>query len=299
MTKKTNIQNKQYNPDKEIVSLSQRRVDTMVFIRDTDPATFKKLDTHFHQFHPTSNYQTVVALTLVGLVFFDKSKKWDQNGKDRIVTLTAKGEALLNNLDDIKITNKDYLEDHAQRQLERKNSGNKAQKQYRRELGYNTDTLITPMEVDLLTAFTKNPFIDVAMACQVLRMDKSAEPVMRSRLTRLRNRKMIKNYKNRDGQYCIIQKGLDRLEAYHWGELELNGTDSETETENEIQPATPAKRPEHQPQLPFLAHSEPEMNLSRQANTALDTMSALIKQNDHYRKLFEDIRNLIDAELNQ
>ena len=171
MTKKTNIQNKQYNPDKEIVSLSQRRVDTMVFIRDTDPATFKKLDAHFHQFHPTSNYQTVVALTLVGLVFFEKSKKWDQNGKDRIVTLTAKGEALLNNLDEIKITNKDYLEDYAQRQQERKNSGNKAPKQYRRELGYNTDTLITPMEVDLLTAFTKNAFINAAMACQVLRMD--------------------------------------------------------------------------------------------------------------------------------
>lgn len=299
MTKKTNTQNKQYNPDKEIVSLSQRRVDTMVFIRDTEQATFKKLDAHFHQFHPTSNYQTVVALTLVGLVFFDKSKKWDQNGKERIVTLTAKGEALLNNLDDIKITNKDYLEDHAQRQLERKNSGNKAPKQYRRELGYNTDTLITPMEVDLLTAFTKNPFIDAALASQVLRMDKSAEPVVRSRLTRLRNRKLIKNYKNREGQYCITQKGLDRLEAYHRGELELNGTDSETEN----QPATPAKRPEHQPQLPFLSEPEPEpepeMNLSRQANTALDTMSALIKQNDHYRKLFEDIRNLIDAELNQ
>jgi len=299
MTKKTNIQNKQYNPDKEIVSLSQRRVDTMVFIRDTEQATFKKLDAHFNQFSPFTNYQTVFSLYLVGLTQFEKSGIWNQDGKNRLVTLTAKGEALLNNLHEVKIAHKDYWEVNAQKKWKQENGGRGVLKQYRRETGYNTDKRITPMEVDLLSAFTKNAFMDTDLACQVLRMDKSATAVMRARLARLRNRKLIKNYKNRDGQYCITQKGLDRLEAYHRGELELNGTDSETETENEIQPATPAKRPEHQPQLPFLAHSEPEMNLSRQANTALDTMSALIKQNDHYRKLFEDIRNLIDAELNQ
>jgi len=198
-------------------------------------------------------------------------------------------------LHEVKIAHTDYWEVNAQKKWKQENGGRGVLKQYRRETGYNTDKRITPMEVDLLTAFKNIAFMDTDLACQVLRMDKSATAEERARLARLRNRKLIKNYKNRDGQYCITQKGADRLAAYHRGELELNGTDSETETNTETN--TPAKRPEQQPQLPFL--SEPEMNLSRQANTALDTMSALIKQNDHYRKLFEDIRNLIDAELNQ
>ena len=178
MTKKTNIQNKQYNPDKEIVSLSQRRVDTMVFIRDTEQATFKKLDAHFHQFSPFTNYQTVFSLYLVGLTQFEKSGIWNQDGKNRLVTLTAKGEALLNNLHEIKITHKDYLEVNAQKKWQQENGGKEVLKQYRRETGYNTDKRITPMEVDLLSAFTKNAFMDTDLACQVLRMDKSATAVM-------------------------------------------------------------------------------------------------------------------------
>jgi len=55
----------------------------------------------------------------------------------------------------------------------------------------------------------------------------------------------------------------------------------------------PHKRP-----LPQNEPASPDMNLSINANQALDQFTALIQQNDQYRSLFEKIRNLINDELN-